>query len=335
MLDLTTNYLGLKLRNPIVVSACSLCENVDKIIRMEESGAGAVVLHSLFEEQINIESNELDLHLSHGSESFPEALSYFPDMTSYNLGPEGYLDHVRKAKQAVKIPIIGSLNGVSTGGWTKHAKKIEEAGADALELNIYYLPTDPTLSSGDVEKMYVDLVREVKASIKIPVAVKVSYYFTAFANMAQQLDKAGANALVIFNRFYQPDYDLEDLEVKPNLVLSAPYELRLRLHWAAILYGNIGADVAITGGVHSGYDVLKAMMAGARVAMTTSALYKHGIQHIGTMLNDVKVWMEEHEYESIQQMQGSMSHRNVAEPAAFERANYMKVLSSYALKGRI
>lgn len=334
MSDLTTNYLGLKLKNPLVVSASPLSEDIGRIRLMEDYGAAAVVLHSLFKEQINLEGEELDLYLSHGTESFAESLSYFPDMTSYNLGPEGYLEHIRKAKQAVKIPIIGSLNGVSTGGWTGYAKKIEEAGADALELNIYFLPTDPGMRSEGVEQMYIDLVREVKEAVRIPVAVKLGYYFTAFANMAQRLDRTGADALVIFNRSYQPDFDLEDLEVKPNLVLSAPYELRLRLHWAAILSGKIKADVAITGGVHSARDVLKAMMAGARVAMMTSVLYKHGIPHLATLLTDLCAWMEEHEYESIQQMQGSMSQRHVAEPAAFERANYMKLLSSYSLKGK-
>jgi dihydroorotate dehydrogenase (fumarate) len=332
MIDLTTNYLGMRLKNPLVVSACPLSEKLDNVRRMEDAGASAIVLQSLFEEQINLESNVLDRYLSNGTESFPESLTYFPDMTSYNLGPEGYLEHVSRAKETVDIPIIGSLNGVSTGGWIKYARKIEQAGADALELNIYYIPTDPELSGVKVRQMYEDLVRDVKASINIPVAVKVGHYFSAFANVAQLLKTAGADGLVLFNRFYQPDFDLEQLEVVPALTLSSPYELLVRLHWVAILYGKVNVDLAVTGGVHSAKDVLKSMMAGANVAMMTSALYKHGIDHLTTVRTELLQWMEEHEYESIRQMQGSMSQRAVAEPAAFERANYMKVLSSYELR---
>jgi dihydroorotate dehydrogenase (fumarate) len=332
MTDLSTRYLGLDLRSPLVASASPLCEEIDNIRRMEDAGAAAVVLHSLFEEQITLESHDLDRYLTHGAESFAEALTYFPDMTDYNLGPEGYLDHLRRAKAAVDIPIIGSLNGVSTGGWTRYARKIEEAGADALELNVYFIPTDPEMPGADVEQMYVDLVREVKASIRIPVAVKLGHAFSAMAHLARRLDGAGADALVLFNRFYQPDFDLENLEPVPHLTLSSPYELLLRLHWVAILYGHVRADLAVTGGVHSAEEVLKGMMAGARVAMMTSALLKHGIEHLTTVRQDLVTWMEAHEYESIRQMQGSMSYRSVAEPAAFERANYMRVLRSYALR---
>jgi dihydroorotate dehydrogenase (fumarate) len=289
-----------------------------------------VVLHSLFEEQLTLESRELDRFLSEGTESFAEALSYFPDMNDYRLGPEGYLQHIQQAKAAVGIPIIASLNGVSAGGWTKYAKDMEEAGADALELNIYYVATHPDLTGSDVEQMYIDLVSQVKATARIPVAVKLGPYFTSVANLAQKLDAARADALVLFNRFYQPDFDLENLEVVPNLTLSTPYELLLRLHWVAILYGHIRADLAITGGVHSAHDVLKAMMAGAKVAMMTSVLLKEGIDHLKTIYADLLNWMEEHEYDSIRQMQGSLSQQKVAEPAAFVRANYMKVLSSYA-----
>lgn len=334
MIDLTTSYLGMNLKNPLVVSASPLCEEVDNIRRMEEAGAAAVVLHSLFEEQITLESHELNHHLSHSAESYAEALSYFPDMMDYNLGPEGYLEHIRRVKEAVDIPVIGSLNGISTGGWITYAKKIEEAGADALELNIYFIPTDPEMTGADVEQMYVDLVRDVASSVALPVAVKIGPYFSAMANMARRLDRAGAGALVLFNRFYQPDFDLEELEVVPDLDLSRSYELRLRLRWVAILYGHIKADMAITGGIHTAEDVLKAMMAGARVAMMTSALLIHGIEHLARVRADVLQWMEEHEYESIRQMQGSMSQRSVADPAAFERANYMKVLSSYPLHRR-
>jgi dihydroorotate dehydrogenase (fumarate) len=332
MIDLSTSYAGLTLKNPLVVSSSPLCEKIDNIRRMEDAGAAAVVLHSLFEEQITLESHHLDRYLSHGTESFAESLTYFPDMVDYNLGPDGYLEHVRQAKAAVDIPIIGSLNGHSTGGWISYAKKIQEAGADALELNVYYIPTDPELTGAQVEQMYLELVRDVKASISIPVAVKLSHFFSAFANMAWRLDKAGADGLVLFNRFYQPDFDLENLEVVSTLTLSSSYEVLLRLHWVAILYGHIQADLAVTGGVHTALDVLKAMMAGARVAMMTSALLKHGIEHLAAVRADLLTWMEEHEYESIRQMQGSMSHRSVPDPAAFERGNYMKVLSSYALR---
>ncbi|MEK6717647.1 MAG: dihydroorotate dehydrogenase-like protein [candidate division NC10 bacterium] len=332
MTDLSTTYLGLTLKNPLVVSASPLSEDVANIRRMEDAGAAAVVLHSLFEEQISLESHELDRYLSYGTESFAESLTYFPEMRTYNLGPEGYLEHVRRAKAAVKIPVIGSLNGVSTGGWIKYARKIQEAGADALELNLYFIPTDPKMTGAQVEQMYVDLVRDVKASVGIPVAVKLNHFFSAMANMAQCLDESGADALVLFNRFYQPDFDLENLEVVHSLTLSSSYEVLLRLHWVAILYGHIRADLAITGGIHTAQDVLKAMMAGARVAMMTSALLKHGIDHLARVRADVVAWMEEHEYTSIRQMQGSMSYRSVANPSAFERANYMKVLSSYALR---
>ena len=332
MIDLSTTYLGLQLQNPLVVSASSLSEKLGNLRRMEDSGAAAIVLQSLFEEQIDIESNTLDHFLEQGTMSHPEALTYFPDMTAYNLGPEGYLEHVRRAKDAVKIPIIGSLNGSSPGGWIEYAKKIEQAGADALELNIYYIPTSPDSAGEEVDRMYCDLVAQVKASLRIPVAVKISAYFSSLPNMARRLEAAGADALVLFNRFYQPDFDLENLEVVPNLILSTPHELLLRLNWVAILYGQIKADLAVTGGVHSGLDVLKAMMAGASVAMLTSALLKNGIGHLATVRAELGEWMEEHEYSSIRQMRGSMSQRAVANPAAFQRANYVRVLSSYPLK---
>jgi dihydroorotate dehydrogenase (fumarate) len=332
MVDLSTTYLGLKLKNPLVASASPLSEDLDKIRLMEDAGMAAVVMHSLFEEQITLESQELDNHLWQGTESFAESLTYFPDMTHYNLGPEGYLEHLRKAKAAVSIPVIGSLNGVSTGGWIEYAKKIEEAGADALELNMFYIPADPEMTGADVERVYLELAKHVKSSVRIPVAVKLNIYFSAMANMARQLDQAGVDGLVLFNRFYQPDFDLENLEVTPVLHLSSPYELLLRLHWVAILYGHVRADLAVTGGVHTGLDVLKAMMAGARVAMMTSALLRNGIEHASKVRTELAQWMEEHEYESIRQMQGSMSQRSVAEPAAFLRANYMKVLSSYSLR---
>ena len=332
MIDLSTKYLGLNLKNPLVVSASPLSAELGNIRRMEDCGASAVVLPSLFEEQIQVESNTLDQFLSQGTESFAEALSYIPNMEGYRLGPDGYLEHLRRAKEAVKIPVVGSLNGTSTSGWVGYAKKIEEAGADALELNIYFIPTDVEMSGSHVEQMYIDLVSQVKSSIHIPVAVKIGAYFSSMPNAAKSLDKAGADALVLFNRFYQPDFDVENLEVIPNLILSTPHELLLRLNWVAVLYGKIKADMAITGGVHSALDVLKSMMAGARVAMMTSALLRNGIGHLATVQADLLKWMEEHEYESIHQMQGSMSQRSLADPSAFQRANYVKVLSSYALR---
>nr|WP_228486330.1 dihydroorotate dehydrogenase-like protein [Paludibaculum fermentans] len=331
-IDLSTGYLGLKLRSPLVASSSPFCKDIGNILRLEDSGASAVVLHSLFEEQIQVESGELDRFLTETSDSYGEAVSYFPEMTSYNFGPEPYLNHLRKAKESVDIPVIGSLNGVSTGGWIRYAQMMEQAGADAIELNIYYLPTELEMPSGKVEEMYFDLVSHVKASVRIPVAVKLGPFFTAFAHLATRLDAAGADGLVLFNRFYQPDFDLEALEVVPNLMLSDSQELRLRLHWTALLYNRIRPDLAITGGVHTAEDAVKGVMAGARCTMMTSALLRHGIPYLEKVEEDLLDWMEEHEYESIGQMRGSMSSQSVAEPAAFERANYMKVLSSYALK---
>ena len=332
MTDLSTTYLGLALSSPLVASASPLCEDLGNLRRMEEAGAAAVVLHSLFEEQITRESDVLNEALSTGTDSFAEALSYFPDLQSYNLGPDGYLEHIRKAKAALGIPVIGSINGVSSGSWVDYARKIEQAGADALELNVYFIPTDAHLTGAAVEQQYCDLVRDVKAAIRIPLAVKVGHQFTAFANVARRLEESGADALVLFNRFYQPDLDLDNLEVVSSLSLSQPYELLLRLHWVAVLYGRIQADLAVTGGVHEAPDVLKAMMTGANVAMMASALLKHGIPHLAKVRRELALWMNEHEYESIRQMRGSLSQRSAANPEAFERANYVKVLSSYALR---
>ncbi len=328
-MDLSTKYLGLDLKNPLVVSASPISEDLDKVKKAEAAGAAAIVFHSLFEEQIALESEQLDRSLSQG-ESYAESLSYFPDHDSYKVGPEAYLENIAKAKKAVKIPVIASLNGVSTGGWTQYAKKMQEAGADAIELNIYSIPTDPNVTAEQVEKGYCDLVREVKASVQVPVAVKLGPYFTALVSVAKKFEQAGADGLVLFNRFYQPDFDLEALEIVPSLQLSSSYELLLRLHWVAILSGKVKPDLAITGGVHTSYDVLKSMMAGARVAMMTSAILKRGIEYVGTVLGELKTWMEEHEYESIKQMQGSMSQKSVADPKSFLRGNYVKVLSSYA-----
>ena len=331
-IDLSTTYLGLKLKNPLVASASPMCEDVGNIRRMEDAGAAAVVLHSLFEEQIELESDDLDRFLGKGSEISAESVTEFPELTQRVMGPETYLKHVRKCKEAVNIPIIASLNGSTSGGWLRYAVEMQEAGADALELNIYYIPVDPKVTGEEVEQKYVDLVKAVKAEVKIPVAVKLGPYFSSMANVAQKLDAAGADALVLFNRFYQPDYDLESLEVVPNLILSNSHELLLRLHWIAVLYGSVKADLAQTGGVRSATDVVKAMMAGAKVAMMTSALLKRGITFLDTISTELLIWMGEHEYDSIKQMRGSMSRNAVPQPGAFERANYMKVLNSYAMR---
>lgn len=328
-MNLTTTYLGLPLKNPIVASASPLSEHLSGIRRLEDAGASAVVMHSLFEEQLAKESHRLDHYLDYGTESFAEALNYFPEAEAYHVGPDQYLEKIRRAREAVDIPIIGSLNGISTGGWVRYAKEIEQAGADALELNIYYIPTDPDLTGAEVEARYLDIVRAVRSHIQIPLAVKLSPYFSSLAHMAQQLAGAGANGLVLFNRFYQPDLDLEHLEVRPHLVLSSSGELRLPLRWVAILYGRVPVDFAITSGVHSFEDVLKGMMAGAHVTMMASELLQHGIDRIAVILDELRHWMTLHEYESIQQMRGSMSQRHVKEPSAFERANYMKELQSW------
>jgi dihydroorotate dehydrogenase (fumarate) len=329
MIDLSTTYLGLKLKNPLVASASPFPKKLENIRRMEAAGLSAVVLHSLFEEQITFESNELDHFLSAGTDSFAEALTYFPDLEKYNIGPEPYLELIRKAHESVQIPIIASLNGISSGGWVSYAHKMEQAGAHALELNLYYLPADPNLSGAELEEEYVRLVRDIRAKVRIPLAVKLSPFFSALPQMARRLVSAGANGLVLFNRFYQPDLDLDSLEVVPHLKLSTSDDLLLPLRWIAILYGRVKADLALTSGVHTGKDLIKAMMAGASVAMTTSSLLEGGIEHAGTILKEAKQWMSEHEYKSIRQMQGSMSQKAVAEPAAFERANYMKALQSY------
>ena len=328
-MNLTTNYMGLKLKNPLVPSASPLTYNLDNVKSLEDAGAAAIICHSLFEEQITHESGELDHYLSHGSESYAEAVSYFPDTKGFRLGPVEYLDLIADIKKSVGIPVIGSLNGVSTGGWVKYARNIQEAGADALELNIYHIPTDINVTAEQVENMYIETLQAVKSNVTIPVAVKISPFFSSMANMAKKLDDAGADALVMFNRFYQPDFNLENLEVVPNLVLSTNFEMRLPLRWIAILFGQIKASMALTSGVHNSEDIIKVMMAGGDVAMTCSELLMNGTKRVKELLDGVKSWMEENEYESIEMMKGSMSQKSVAEPAAFERANYMKTLQSY------
>lgn len=329
-MDLSTTYLGLKLRSPLVPSAAqALTESVDNLKRMEDAGAAAVVMHSLFEEQLSLERRELFESLTQGTESFAEALTYFPEMEEFHAGPELYLEHLQKVKAAVKIPIIASLNGSTPGGWVEYARKMELAGADAIELNIYWIPTDPSLSSIRIEDTYVEILRSVKEQVDIPVAVKLSPFFTNFANMARRLEVAGADGLTLFNRFYQPDLDLEQLEVTPNILLSTPMAMRVPLRWIAFLRGQLRLSLAATSGIHRATDALKMLMAGADVTMLCSALLRHGIKHLTTVENDLKAWMEKHEYESVNQLRGSMSQKNCPDPAAFERAQYMRAVSSY------
>ncbi|MBK1986258.1 dihydroorotate dehydrogenase-like protein [Sphaerospermopsis aphanizomenoides BCCUSP55] len=328
-MNITTTYLGLELKSPLVPSASPLSQEVDNIKLMEDAGAGAVVMHSLFEEQLTLEKYELHHHLTYGTESFPEALTYFPEPTTFRVGPEEYLEHIRKAKEQVEIPIIASLNGCSVGGWTNYATMMEQAGASALELNIYYVPTDLDLTSHEIENTYIDILTRVKAAVTIPVAVKLSPYFTNTANMAKRLDQAGANGLVLFNRFYQPDINLEHLEVEPHVLLSTPQDIRLPLRWIAILYGHIQGSLAATSGIHNAHDVIKMLMVGANATMLCSVLLRHGIDHIRCLEKDLREWMLNHEYESVKQMQGSMSQLNCPDPSAFERAQYMKALQSY------
>jgi dihydroorotate dehydrogenase (fumarate) len=329
MTDLSTTYLDLNLKNPLVASASPLSKKLDRAKKLEDAGIAAIVMYSLFEEQIIHESLELDHFLNRGTESFPEALSYLPDGGMYGVSPEKYLNQVAGLKKALNIPVIGSLNGVSKGGWTSYARKIQEAGADALELNLYYIPTDLDMTSNDIEDAQVELVAEVKSSIKIPLAVKISPFVTSIPNFVKRLVDAGADGLVLFNRFYQPDIDLDELEIVHSLDLSTSAEMRLPLRWISILHGKVNTAFALTSGVHTPQDVLKSMMAGAKVAMMASNLLHNGEQVIAQMLTGIEAWMKEHEYTSIQQMQGSMSQKSVKEPAAFERANYMKVLGSF------
>ena len=328
-MDLSTTYLGLKLRTPLVPAASPLSEEIETIEQMENAGASAVVLYSLFEEQLRQDSVELAQRLEHGTFSTPEALTYFPEPEEFRLGPEEYLSHIAKAKKAVEIPIIASLNGSSVGGWTEYAKAIQQAGADALELNIYYIPTDLDRTSLEIEQNYLDILKAVKSVVTIPVAIKLSPFFTNFANMAKRLDGAGADGLVLFNRFYQPDIDLESLEIRPNILLSTPMAMRVPLRWIALLYGKLEANLAATSGIHRASDALKMLMAGADVTLLCSALIRHGVRQIGVIERDLVAWMEEHEYHSVAQLKGSLSQKNCADPSAFERAQYMKAISQF------
>jgi dihydroorotate dehydrogenase (fumarate) len=330
-MDLSTTYLGMKLKNPIVASASPLSRSMDSMRRLEDAGASAIVMHSLFEEQVTNEAESLDFYKTYGTESYAEALTYFPDTGDYQFAPEEYLEIVAKAANKLEIPVIASLNGITPGGWISYAKKMAEAGASALELNVYYIPTNGTMTGVDVEKRYIEMLKQVRGSVKIPVAVKLSPFFSSIPNMAQRLVNEGADGLVLFNRFYQPDIDLEELDVKPGVGLSDSYANRLPMRWIGILYGKLKASLAATSGIHTAEDVLKLTMVGADVTMMCSALLMHGPEHIGKVLKDVEHWMKEHEYESIEQMKGSLSHKSIAEPSAYERANYMKALNRYKL----
>jgi dihydroorotate dehydrogenase (fumarate) len=325
-MDLTTKYLGMHLRTPLVASASPLSHEISGIRSLEDAGASAVVLYSLFEEQLHKEALELELHLNAGTESFAESLTYFPHTSEFHTGPDEYLEHIRKAKSAVDIPIIASLNGATLGGWTKYAKQVEQAGADAIECNLYSIPTNTEILGSDVENSYLDIVRQVKLAVQIPVAAKLSPFFSNLANAAKRLDQMGTDGLVLFNRFYQPDIDLEELEIKPNVLLSTPQDLRLPLTWIGILFGRIRASLAATSGVHGPEDVIKLLMVGADVTMMCSALLRYGIAHLRLVEVGMRKWMEEHEYESVQQMQGSMSQQRCADPGAFERAQYMRAV---------
>jgi len=329
MADLSTTYLGLKLKNPLVASASPLSKQLETARQLDQAGVSAIVMYSLFEEQIIQDSLKLHRDLERGSYVYAEALGQLPDYGMYSIGPETYLDHLRRVKQSVSVPVIGSLNGVSAGGWVEYARKIEDAGADALELNLYDLATDVELTSTELEERHIEVVEQIRKGITIPLAVKLSPFYTALPNFARRLVEAGADGLALFNRFYQPDFDLETLEVVPNLVLSNSNELRLPLRWIAILYGRVKADYALTSGVHTAEDLLKALMAGASVTMVASELLKNGTGRVPQILADLQTWLDEHEYESVRQMKGSMSQQAVADPGMFERANYMKVLSSY------
>ncbi|MEN6627485.1 MAG: dihydroorotate dehydrogenase-like protein [Candidatus Sumerlaeia bacterium] len=328
-MDLSTTYMGLKLKNPVIPGASPLMEDLGHLRQMEDCGAAAVVLHSLFEEQLTHEQKELDHYMMQGTEGFAEALSYFPEIDSFKLGPEEYLEHIRKAKESLSIPVIASLNGVTRGGWIDFARSIEEAGADGLELNVYFVPTNTDLTGAQVEAVYLNILAAVKSVVRIPVAMKLSPFFSSIPNIAQKLDGMDVDGLVLFNRFYQPDIDLEELEVKPRVRLSNAGGNLLSLRWIAILYSHIKASMAATGGIHTAEDVIKSIMAGADATQVCSALLQQGIAHVTKIVDGINGWMEAHDYESVTQMKGSMSQRSVAEPAAFERANYMKSLQSY------
>jgi dihydroorotate dehydrogenase (fumarate) len=325
-MELATSYLGLPLKNPVMPGASPLVDQLDNVRRLEDAGAAAIVMHSLFEEQITKDQLAEFAHTENPAESFSEATSYFPRMEDYAFGPDRYLEQISRIKASVEIPVIGSLNGISLGGWTDHARLIEQAGADALELNVYYVATDPDESGNAVEKRTLDILEAVKESITIPIAVKLSPFFSSPGHFAKQIDSLGAAGVILYNRFYQPDIDIEELEATHRLDLSNSTELRLRLRWAAILHGHLKADIAVSGGVHTPEDIIKAIMCGANVVQVVSSLLKYGPSHIGSLIAGLRNWMEDHEYESVDQMRGSMSLKNCPDPSVFERANYLRVL---------
>jgi len=332
MTDISMQYLGMKLNGPIVVASTPLSETLDNVRHMEDAGASAIVLTSLFEEQLALESRALDEDLSRGTDSFAESLHFLPELRDYRMTHDGYLEHLRRAREAVDIPIMASLNGATSGGWVRFAKEMEEAGAQAIELNTFALVTDRSQTSEEIEKILLDLVKSVCAAVKIPVAVKLSQSFTSIPNLCARLEEVGAQGVVLFNRFYQPDFDIETLEVRPTLHFSTPSELLPRLHWAAILYGHLKGDIAITGGVHSAEDVLKSVMAGGSVGMIVSALHIHGIDHIARVLADLKYWLEKREYPSLAETRGCLSRKSVPDTSPYDRGNYIKTLSSYSLR---
>lgn len=332
MIDLSIEYLGLKMRSPLMVSSTPLSETLDNLRRMEEAGAGAVVLTSLFEEQLQLESHALDEDLSRGTESFAESLDYLPDLHDYRMTHEVYLSHLERARRLLGIPVFASLNGVTSGGWVRLAKEMQDAGADAIELNTYALATRTSQTSTELELQLLELVDSVCREVKIPVSVKISPNFTSIPHLTVRLQQAGAKGLVLFNRFYQPDFDIELVEVRPMLHFSTPSELLARLHWAAILFGQTEMDLAITGGVHSAEDVIKCIMAGGNVAMMASALHIHGIEYIGRVLGDLRYWLERHDYASLGEMRGCLSRRSAPDKSPYDRGNYIKTISSYSLR---
>ncbi len=329
MIDLSTKYLGLKLNNPLVISASPLSKKIDNVKKLEEAGASAVVVYSLFEEQLTIESQTFDYFLTRGSESFAEAITYFPDLENFKIGPEKYINHIKDLKASVDIPIIGSLNGISTGGWINISKEIEQAGADALELNLYYVPTELDLVSQSIEDANIQIISDIKNNINIPLSVKLSPFYTSLPNVISKMEKAGADGFVLFNRFYQPDLDVDNFEVVPNLDLSTSKDILLPLRWVALLFGNSNADFALTSGVHNGIDMVKSIMAGASVCMSASEILKEGAPRIPGMLQELSTWMQNNDYTSIGQMKGAMSQKSVNQKDAYERANYIKALSTY------
>ncbi|MCO5043714.1 MAG: dihydroorotate dehydrogenase-like protein [Kiritimatiellae bacterium] len=333
-MDMRTTYMGLKLKHPVVVAASPLTGNIDKIKRAEDAGAAAIVMFSIFEEQLRQEAAMLESALTAGTDSFAESLSYFPRSDDFSVKPEAYLKLIERASTECDIPVIGSLNGITNEGWINYAQSIEQAGAKGLELNIYWIATDSHMSAADVEQRYLDIIRAVKSAVKIPVALKLSPFFSSMANFARRVDEAGIDALVLFNRFYQPDFDIEEREVAPHLSLSSAGEIRLPLLWIALLYGRVRCSLAASRGVQSAAEIVKYLMAGADIVTSASALLHHGVGYLSTLVNDLEFWMREHEYDSVEQLKGCMSQKHVEDPTAFERANYIKTLGSYIAQMR-